>query len=89
MAIQPSARYSEAADEVVGFETGYGSQEKGEGMDNLILVFMLRGIFLPWKQPIGYHLVSHGLPPHILGQLIIEALHVTHLAGVRVSILLH
>src|SRR5829696_8575212 len=85
MAVQPSIRYSESEDEIKGLEGGSGEDEKGEGMANQMLVFMLRGTHARWKQPIGYFMVSHSLTRERYMELIIEGLHVSHVAGVNVS----
>jgi hypothetical protein len=78
MAITPATRYSVQDDGVVGLD---GS---GGDMANLLLVFMLRGTYKNWKQPIGYYLISHSVNAAMLKTLIFNGLRVAHEANVRV-----
>jgi hypothetical protein len=80
MSIAPSTRYSVQDDSVVGLDG------RGSDMANLILVFMLRGSYRNWKQPIGYHLISHSVNAPTLKSLILEGLRESHAAGIRVSL---
>jgi hypothetical protein len=84
MSIEPSTKYVESADEVVGFED-LGGQCKGKEMAKSLLVFMIRGISRSWKQPIAYHLTTNGLDPDTLRQFLVEILVKLHQHGVRVS----
>jgi len=83
MSIEPSTKYVESADEVVGFED-LGGQCKGKEMAKSLLVFMIRGISRSWKQPIAYHLTTNGLDPDTLRQFLVEILVKLHQHGVRV-----
>jgi hypothetical protein len=78
MAITPATRYSVQEDCVVGLD---GS---GGDMANLLLVFMLRGTYKNWKQPIGYYLISHSVKAEELKSLILEGLRVAHEANIKV-----
>ena len=78
MALEPGTRYSIADDCVIGLDG------QGSNMANLLLVFMLRGVYTNWKQPIGYFLVSHSVAVPTQHSLIVEGIHAAHECGIRV-----
>lgn len=53
MALQPGLQYNHKLDLVEGFED-YGSSERKSSFADHALVFMLRGIFKNWKQPVAF-----------------------------------
>jgi hypothetical protein len=79
MSISPSARYLSSNDCIMGLDF-----TKNE-MANQLFVFMLRGIYRNWKQPIGYFLVSHSVQESQLKGWIYECIHLSHEAGINVS----
>lgn len=84
MTIKPSVRFSYPADKAVGFED-LPFHKTSEDVANLLVVFMLRGNYRPWKQPIGYFLVSHSISPEYLHQVILRFLCDLQDTGIEVS----
>ena len=84
MSIQPSLRFNQATDQVTGFED-VGFHKVSQTVANLFLVFMLRGNYRAWKQPIAYYFVSHSVIPAVLRQIIHHILIEVHNTGIEVG----
>ena len=53
--------YHEYIDQVIGFvDVGVPLDGKPRQSANLLMVFLLRGVFTNWKQVVGYALLRHG-----------------------------
>lgn len=85
MSISPALRYVKSNDSVVGFQDfGFREETKSVDVANLLLVFMLRGNYRSWKQPIAYFLVSHSVTPDTLLRIIMRVLSELHDTGIEV-----
>lgn len=84
MSIQPSLRFNYSADAVKGFEDLGVAGSQSDEAANLLLVFMLRGNYTSWKQPIAYFLVSHSVASEDLQKMIMRILRDVHETGIEV-----
>ncbi|CAH0556719.1 unnamed protein product [Brassicogethes aeneus] len=57
MSIEPSLHFNESNDTIEGFQ--YGT--KTPKIADHVMVFMARGIYKKWKQPIAYFFTEHGM----------------------------
>lgn len=81
MTIDTALSYSLHDDKIVGFED-HGDDNVKSGFADHALVFMARGIFRKWKQPIAYYYTQGGMNSSSLAVLIknvIQALQATGL----------
>lgn len=60
MSIESSLAYESRADNISGFED-FGDGRSSLKFADHVLVFMLKGILKPWKQPIAYYFSENGV----------------------------
>ena len=87
MAIKERIQYNAGRDEVEGFED-FGLLGKRTYVANHALVFMVRGLTVKWKQPIGYFLSSGPVGGETLTKLLLEAIDKITDIGLEVKIVL-
>ena len=87
MSIKESIAYNAGRDEVEGFED-YGMLGKTTYIANHALAFMVRGLTVKWKQPIGYFLSSGPVDGKTLMSLLLEAIDRIVAIGLEVKIVL-
>lgn len=85
MSIRPALRYNRSKDTIVGLEDLGEHKPPSEDTSNLLLVFMLRGNYRAWKQPVAYYLASHSVTPEVLREMLMRTLADVHAAGIEVS----
>lgn len=86
MSIQPALRYDEKNDIIIGFHDA-GDCDTGNTISdaaNSLLVFMVKGIKEPWKQPLGYYPVKNGISQIVLQNMLLKMLYYLHQIGLRV-----
>ena len=59
MALEPGLAYDQRTDAIEGFEN-CGDGQRRKYADHA-MVFMIRGVFRKWKQPIAYFFTEHGM----------------------------
>ena len=87
MAIKESLLYNAGRDEVEGFED-YGMRGKTVHVANHALAFMVRGLTVKWKQPIGYFLSSGPVSGKTLVSLLLDAIERVRTIGLEVKVVL-
>ena len=87
MSIKESIAYNAGRDEVEGFED-YGLLGKTTYIANHALAFMVRGLTVKWKQPIGYFLSSGPVDGKTLTSLLLEAIDRIVDIGLQVKVVL-
>ena len=88
MAVKSSLHYDTLNDTVVGYEDcGPCLQRKKEIVTNA-LVFMVRGLALNWKQPVGFVLTHNACRGDLLKKLLFECLDKMNDVGLDVKVVI-
>ncbi|KAF0704226.1 Transposable element P transposase, partial [Aphis craccivora] len=74
MKIKRFLEYSKVLDAVEGYED-LGTFGRSSAMASQAMVFMIRGIYSPWKLPISYFLSSTSMKATTLSELILEQIN--------------
>ncbi|KAG5869630.1 hypothetical protein JTB14_009216 [Gonioctena quinquepunctata] len=70
---QPGSAYSKTMDNIIGFED-FGESCRNEKFADRALVFIVKGVFANWKQPIAYYFIDDSLKGHGLAVKINEVI---------------
>jgi hypothetical protein len=83
MSVQPALRYNPPMDETIGFQD-MGENERSSDCANQLFVLMIRGVYKPMKQPIGYAYVCHNMEPPTIKDIVADAVSQLHDSGLHV-----
>lgn len=90
MSIQPSVRYDIQNDSIIGFHDAGNCEDNNflKEAANSMLVFMVKGVNKPWKQPIGFFPLKNGVSAATLQNMILEMIYYLHRIKLRVMTVL-
>lgn len=82
MAIDPTVQYNKKKDFVEGFQDNGG--DRNPLIADKVMVFMARGIFKKWKQPLAYYFNDGGMKSDMLTKTIKDVVLACQQAGLKV-----
>src|ERR1043165_6518466 len=88
MAIKSSLSYDKQYDVVYGFEDYGDNFSRGNLIVKNTVVFMVRGLSLNWKQPVGYVLTNSACKGDVLLNLLNQFLDRLHSIGLLVKVII-
>lgn len=86
MSIKEHVSYDQERDRVEGLED-FEQHGKSEYVDNHATVFMVRGLQINWKQPVGYFRSSGPIDSELLHTLLLECMEKVEEAGLNVKLI--
>ena len=84
MVIKEGVSYDKHNDALEGL---VHTTERGEELANHALVFMVRGLLLKWKCPLGYFLSNGTMKATVMKQLLLQAVSELHAIGLTTVVL--
>ena len=88
MALKSSLNYDQLNDTVVGYEDYGPSWERKKVIVTSALVFMVRGLALNWKQPVGFVLTRSACNGELLKRLLFQCLDKMNDVGLDVTVVI-
>lgn len=86
MSLKSTISYNCSQDKLIGFED-FGSFGNSSKIVTSALVFMVRGITVPFRQPIGYFLVHETAKPSLVSDIIRDSISKLALIGLTVKLI--
>ncbi|XP_046391124.1 uncharacterized protein LOC124159389 [Ischnura elegans] len=83
MALRPGLQYDSQRDQIVGFED-HGTMGTSNALAKVAMVFMARGLFSAWKQPLAYYFSASATSSEALREMLGEVLRNLTVIGLNV-----